>query len=59
VRTSEALDDDGLGLSIAESIIRLHGGSVSADTYRGARVSFTLALLPPMRMSAQIAPAQR
>jgi signal transduction histidine kinase len=58
VRTSEALDDDGLGLLIVEAIIRLHGGSVSADTYRGARDSFTLALPPPMRISAQIAPVQ-
>jgi two-component system heavy metal sensor histidine kinase CusS len=41
-RGTASTDGAGLGLSIVESIMRLHGGSVSADT-DGARVWFSLA----------------
>ncbi len=57
-RAEAAADGAGLGLSIVESIMRLHGGSVTADT-DGERVriglSFAAANAP---RSVRLAPAQ-
>jgi len=58
-RGAASADGAGLGLSIVESIMRLHGGNVTADT-DGTNVRFTLAFAPAADAgrSAQLAPAQ-
>ncbi|MCK6430027.1 MAG: ATP-binding protein, partial [Burkholderiaceae bacterium] len=57
-RGAAGTDGAGLGLSIVESIMRLHGGNVTADA-DGTQVRFTLAFAAAgSEMPAQPAPAQ-
>jgi two-component system heavy metal sensor histidine kinase CusS len=57
-RGAAAADGAGLGLSIVESIMRLHGGSVTAEA-DGAHVRLTLAFAAAgADEPAQLAPAQ-
>jgi two-component system heavy metal sensor histidine kinase CusS len=57
-RGAASSDGAGLGLSIVESIMRLHGGSVTAEA-DGARVRFVLTFAAAgADEPAQLAPAQ-
>lgn len=57
-RAAAGTDGAGLGLSIVESIMRLHGGSVTAEA-DGAHLRFTLAFAAAdAERPVQLAPAQ-
>jgi signal transduction histidine kinase len=60
LETSRTTPGNGLGLSLARAVIRLHGGAVALEDNRpGLRVVVTLPLLPASPAAGELPPGRR